>query len=184
MTKRIPQSVKHAASTADFFARMPGIHMTAVLHPQEVPSLTRNKVKGMLRKGVIAGGWQSKARHLAKALNRQFDLAAYDANQLSAPPCAKAKKSIAEVLMAQKTAWVLKGTPIHEHTHKVFDELIAGLEAGTYNGHIHPNYIDSGFVEQIHEVFQSLRTETSMRKVEALCAQLDGTAPISLNFGT
>jgi hypothetical protein len=184
VTKKIPQHVKTAVETAKFFANMPGVNLEAQLHPQQIPAHTRNKVKRMLRSGFITGGWQSKARRLTEALNRQFQLALTDSNRLEFPSvdATQARQDIVELLTAQKVTWALLGLTDRykraiEHTDERINELLNGTQ-----GPLSMYYIDSQFAEQIAAIIISAKGDLNFEKVEALCTQLDDTKPFTLTF--
>lgn len=167
--------------------RLPGIRVTAAIHPHLISPRIKSMTQKMLRAGVLTGGWRSQAKWLAGALIEATDPTVphvrthrnYGSTVFNSGPLTDYSR-MDELIETNYLMEVLRGcSSPHERRHadnfkqRLRNASIAGEYIGVGNS---DNTLCAEFVAAFTETY----APSTKARHAALAEVLDGTTPISI----
>lgn len=170
-------------------ARLPGVSTTFTFHPAHISTRMRNSIKRMIERGMVEGGWSSKAKHLARALMNEYGLSYQDIGRntmtmmLPAGMPYEVRQQVLGLLKADFVGLRFKCNQTAEYHRREHDEVCAflladGTQEPTASGHTTTVYCADIRKELRRVVMPYVGAMSPDRR--ALLDLLDGTTPIEL----
>ena len=161
---------------------MPCTETTVTLHPQRLGVRMRNSIIRMLECRTLQGGWSSKSKRIAQALSQQHGLQCGSTNWnglhilgLSA----EAAPSVAEVVRADWTAWLLEEPTYRKGYYKDrYEDAMVCIN--NLNSNFYVNMHDKDAIRKVIEILAEHTTQEMKDKSKQVADMLRGTEPIHI----
>jgi hypothetical protein len=168
---------------------LPGLQLTATIHPMQITKRIKTAAQKMLRTGVVTGGHSSKSRMLAEQLVKdvgrevpvfvtKWGVFIPDAAILTAA----VREPIAELVEAARMI-ELAADPRRNPTYvnERYDNMRKAIKKDRI-GQISLNMYQPVLQQQVGELVASCRTPLMVEIHNELADKLDSTEPFAINF--
>ena len=169
--------------------RLPGIRVTAAIHPQDISPRLNRMAQKMVYAGVITGGWSSQSKRLARAVIESADpgvpcISRHGAYGFTVYNSATFTNyaPFDELIEANYLMEVLRGLSAkYERDHA--ETFKRRLRTAGVNGEYIPiGNSDNGLGDTFVELYTNAYTELTKARHAALASLLDGTRPIPISI--